>query len=116
MSIGRDSRYNRSTAIQVVDARGNTTRRLYLDRWPRFRRVSFIDDREYVPTRKDTWSSIGFKTLKSSKAWWAVAEVNRIVNPWEDLQKYKDEGLSLRVPSIIRFNFEFLRFGKNQLK
>ena len=115
MGIGRRSRYNRCTALKVVDANGVQTRRVYLDRFPRLRRVEFPDDRSYAVRRGDTWSALGFRLLGNSHDWWAIAEVNRVINPWEELEQFKDEGVSIRVPSISRVNFDFLAFGRNRL-
>lgn len=110
MGIAAQSRNNRATLILVSDFAGVVTRRPYLDRWPRFRRVEFADDRSYPVRQADTWSSIAYRASGRSVDWWIIAEVNGVIDPFKELQELRDEGATIRVPTVNRMNFTYRNF------
>jgi len=115
MAITERSRYNRSTEIQVTDVLGVPTRRPYLDIWPRFLIRSFFDDREIAVEQGDNWSHLGFKLYGDGRDWWVIAEVNKVVDPWRALNRFKKEGGILRAPSVSRLNFDILDFASEKV-
>lgn len=111
-----NSRFRRSVAILVQDANGVPTRRMYLDLWPRFRRVEFEDDAIYRLQDGDTLHKLAHRYLGDSNLWWIIAEVNRLVDPWADFAALLATNETIRIPSRSRVAFDHLNFTKNRLE
>lgn len=116
MTISKRSRFNRSTLILVYDGIGNLVRRPYLDRWPRYRRVVYPDNRMYKLNQGDTWNGLAYRLYGDAKLWWILCEWNRVVDPRQELVDMIENGDSILVPSITRVNFDILSFGRNRVR
>lgn len=114
--IGRTSRNNRCTLMLMQDLRGRAVRRPYLDRWPRLANVNFPDNREYTPVAGDSWTSLAQRFYGNSKLWWVIAEFNRVVDPFSEMQSFIDNGKTLTIPSMSKVQFDVLAFDDERLR
>ncbi len=104
------SRFNNATLIVMLDDRGHTIRRPYLDRLRRLRVRQYIDDSEYRPVAGDTWQNIAFRAYGDARLWWILCEWNNVVDPWTELKSIIAGGKTIRFPSVSRVNLEILSF------
>lgn len=109
--IGQRSRWNGTDLISVVDEAGKATRKPYFNLLDR-RVQAFADDIPYRCKPRDTFSHIAFKACGDSFMWWAIAEANGVIDPWADMKIFQNDGVTLRVPSVQRLNFEYLDFER----
>lgn len=76
--------------LEKLEYFANIFRSYMLDR-------THIDDYRYYilhdVTNTDWWDSISFQYYRTSSLWWAVAAVNNVVNPFEEL----NEGDSIKI-------------------
>ncbi len=90
MSVGSDSRYNRSAILNVKDRFGKLTRRPYLDITPRFEDISRQDNRSYRIRDTNDWDELAFKLYGNPDLWHAIAEWNQTINPFEEMEVGKE--------------------------
>lgn len=106
MSVGSDSRYNRSAILVVQDQFGRPLRKPYLDV---FEPYQDIEDPQNLRLRvKDTdeWHRLGYRRLGNARHWWAIADFNNVIDPFEELET----GKHIQVPSRGTFQFDVLDF------
>lgn len=106
MSVGPNSRWNRSTVINVRDRFGKLTRRPFLDILPRFEDINRPDNRSYVVKDVDHWDSLAHRLYGSSDLWPVIAEFNQVINPFDELEG----GRELVLPSTNAVFLDFLDF------
>ena len=90
MSVGDNSRYNRSAILFVKDRFGRLIRRPHLDITPRFQDISRQDNRAYRIRDTDDWDSLAFKLYGNPDLWDAIAEWNQVINPFEEMEVGKE--------------------------
>ena len=90
MSVGPDSRYNRSAVLNLKDRQGKLLRRPFLDITPRFQDISRPDSRHYRIRDTNDWDELAFKLYGSPDLWHAIAEFNQTINPFEEMQVGKE--------------------------
>lgn len=104
MSLKVNSRYLLTEVIRVIDpVSGRVARKPFVD--IRQRVTTFASDDRFI--RYDTvsgWANLGLKFLVDANAWWVIADLSNIVDPFEELV----ENAELRAPSVARFNFGIL--------
>lgn len=62
------------------------------------------DDRIIVYDTLDSWSGIAAKHMHDANAWWVIADLSDVIDPFAELV----EGKELRAPSISRYMLEIL--------
>lgn len=107
--INQRSRWNKSDIVVVIDAAGQPTRKPYLNLLDR-EVIAYPDDIPYQCKPKDTFSSLAYRAAGDSYLWWIIAEANGVVDPWEDLLRFQEEDITLRIPSVNTMNFSYLDF------
>jgi nucleoid-associated protein YgaU len=108
--IGKDSRFNATVVLRIVDNAGNQVEsaRLHLP----YSRESVInvspsDLQDYPVQEGDTWHSIAARTLKGrSDLWWIIAEFSNVLDPFKEFAV----GLVLKIPSFESAMFDVLNF------
>jgi hypothetical protein len=103
--LGPNSRYRLTTVTAVVDPlSGKALRPPFMDLRQRVLKFS-VDDRFVVANASiTTWSNLGLKLLLDARAYWAVADLSGIVDPFTELSN----GTNLRSPSVNRYLFSIL--------
>jgi hypothetical protein len=52
----------------------------------------------------DGWAGLGARFLGDAKAWWVIADLSNVIDPFEELTEAKQ----LRFPSISRYQLNIL--------
>jgi len=102
--ISRNSRLQLTTAVQVVDQyTGEPTQPAFMDLR---QRVTATDpsDRFVQATDADSWGTIGLNQLLDARAWWVVADLSDVIDPFTELET----GHRYRAPSAARYLFQIL--------
>ena len=108
MTILEDSRNSfTSTITQVDQVTGLEKQPTYLDIRERITALS-PDDRYFQVAEGHTWGLIGLSFLLDARAWWALADLSNVIDPFTELVP----GAILRVPSQDRYMFRILS-GEN---
>lgn len=107
MAVTRNSRWNRSVIVSYRDALGRTLRRNYIAPLPRLEIGSQSDIRFYRITQRDDWASIAYRAYRDPNTWWAIAENQQVVDPFDEMQV----ATQLRIPSRFTLQFEILNFS-----
>jgi hypothetical protein len=101
MALLAGSRY---LLTQVVEQRarltGKPVRPPFLDFRPRVTRLA-PDDVVFIPDVSMGWANLGVSHLRDAGAWWAIADINGIIDPFEELIP----GNRYRSPSLTRYQF-----------
>jgi hypothetical protein len=99
MSLKDGSRYLMTQIVQVVDpATGQLLQPAFVDLRERVSSVA-SDDKFFVPDASMGWAQVGISYLKDARAWWVVADLSEVIDPFTELlvnQKY-------RVPTLSRY-------------
>lgn len=106
MSVGADSRWNRSVVIVLRDQFGTLQRAPGLDLLPRYTAIQQPTNRRYRLKAGDDWHLLGFRALGNAAHWWALGEYNQVVDPFE----FFEDGKTLFIPSLSDFQFNVLDF------
>lgn len=106
MSVGPNSRWNRSAILNVRDRFGKLTRRPHLDLLKRFEDISRPDNRTYRLKDQDEWDLLAHTLYGNADLWPVIAEFNQVINPFEELKP----GRELIVPSPNAVFLDFLDF------
>lgn len=106
MGVGKNSRWNRTDLIDFRDQFGTPLRRVTFDYLPRYTAINRADNRTYRIQQVDDWASLSYRTLGVENNWWAIAEFNQIVDPFDEIAP----GKSLVVPSVFAVEFDVLNF------
>jgi len=106
MSVGPDSRYNRSAVLVVMDQFGRPLRKPYLDLFEPYSAINDSTNRRYTATDVDRWHTIGNRFLGSARHYWAIADFNEVIDPFTEL----GQGTRLQIPSRATFQFDVLDF------
>jgi hypothetical protein len=107
MAIPKNSRLELVTVIELVDeVSGELTQPAYLDLRQRVTKVDPTDSFHTV-TDGDSWGTLGLRRLLDARAWWVVADLSDVIDPFTELEV----GSSLRVPSVGRYLFDILPGG-----
>jgi hypothetical protein len=106
MSVGLNSRWNRSAVLNVRDRFGQLLRRPFLDVLPRFEDILRPDNRAYRVRDQDHWDSLAFSLYGNVDLWPVLAEFNQVVNPFEELPA----GRELTIPSTNAVFLDYLDF------
>lgn len=106
MSVGKDSRYNRSAILVVRDQFRRALRAPYLDILPRYEDTEKSTNRRRLLKDHDRLHTLAYRHLGAARHWWAIAEFNQMIDPFED---FKPED-SITIPSPGTFQFEVLDF------
>lgn len=106
MSVGSNSRWNRSAILNVRDRYGRLLRRPFLDILPRFEDISRPDNRAYRVREGDQWDALAHKLYGNPDLWPAIADFNQIINPFDELNR----GRELTLPSSNAVFLDFLDF------
>ncbi len=106
MSVGADSRWNRSVIVVLRDQFGQVQRAPGLDLLPRYSDIQQPSNRRYTIKQGDDWHRLGFAALGLAAHWWAVADYNQVIDPFSELVP----GDSLFIPSKADFQFNVLDF------
>lgn len=106
MAVLPGSRNQLTDVITIVDpVTGVTTQPPYLDIRPRVTTTA-VDDRLVIPDDSNSeWSNLGFTVLDDAKAWWAIADLSNVVDPFDDIATAVSNSLMLRSPSVTRYLF-----------
>jgi hypothetical protein len=104
MALSNTSRY---LLTEVVELRSSVTgelvRKPFVDLRQRYQRFS-QDDKSLIYTSNDSWAGIGARHLSDANAWWVIADMSGVIDPFVELT----EGRSLRTPSIARYQLSIL--------
>jgi nucleoid-associated protein YgaU len=98
------SRYARAVRIEVVAPDGSLAQPPYLDVLPRLRTTTFPDNRVVDVTDADWWHTLAFRFLGDARAWWAIAELSGVVDPFAEI----DSGQVVTIPSQNTYHFTLL--------
>lgn len=60
------------------------------------------DDSVVLYDQTDHWAGLGLKHLSDANAWWVIADLSGVVDPFEELT----EAAQLRIPSATRFHLQ----------
>lgn len=107
MAIPLNSRLELTYVVSVVDpVTGNDVQPPFMDLR---RRVTATDptDRFVTATDGSSWGTIGLSFLLDARAWWAVADLSDVIDPFTELTP----GVSYRCPSQSRYLFEIVAGG-----
>ena len=113
MAVGDDSRYNATVVLVVRDSLGQPVRRPHLDIRERFKNDSNPNNRRYRVKDGDEWNLLGYRFLGDARHWWAIADTNNVVDPFEDALT---PGARIQIPTLSTFNFEFLDFPSQEVQ
>lgn len=104
MAFSNTSRY---LLTEVIEVRHPVTNELskppFVDLRQRFTAKS-ADDRAFLYDSVDDWAAMGLRFLGDARAWWVMADLSSVVDPFDELT----EGIQLRIPSVERFELEIL--------
>jgi hypothetical protein len=87
---------------------GALTQPDFSDLRPPLETTGASDDAFIQVTRTDGWAGLGLRYLDDARAWWAIAELSGILDPFEEFS----EGDVLVSPSRSRFYFSLLEGAK----
>lgn len=62
------------------------------------------DDRFFLVASGDSWGSLAFKYLGDARAWWVMADLSEIIDPFTELSP----GKAIQCPSVNRFYFDLI--------
>lgn len=104
MTVKSNSRNKLTEVVAVVDpVLGTLVRPEFVDLRPRVQ-VFSEDDQEVTVTSAMSWANLADRKLGDGTLWWIIADLNNIIDPFEELEV----GKSLRVPSIGTVLFRVL--------
>jgi hypothetical protein len=106
MSVGSNSRWNRSAIINVRDRYGRLTRRPFLDILPRYEEIFRQDNRAYRARSSDMWDMLAHKLYGNPDLWPVIAEFNQVINPFDELSP----GREVTLPSANAVFLDWLDF------
>jgi len=106
VSVGPDSRYNRSAILVVQDQFGRPQRKPYIDIFEPYSEINDPTNRRYVVNDIDRPHTLGYRFLGNSRHWWAVADFNEVIDPFEEFQPTAQ----IQLPSRGTFQFDVLDF------
>lgn len=104
MAIGNTSR---NLLTDVVEVRSPVTGKLVRNPFVDLRqRVTekAEDDRAILYDTVDGWAGLAARFLGDAKAWWVIADLSGVVDPFQELTEAKQ----LRCPSLSRYLMEIL--------
>lgn len=101
----RDSRLRLTNTITVIDpATGRAERPRFVNLRVRVSKQA-VDDQEIVVTAaSNDWARLGLKYEADARAWWAIADISNIVDPFTEIEV----GKNLQGPSQARFFMEIM--------
>lgn len=104
MSVLANSRNLLTDVVQLIDpVSGNLLRPEFIDLRQRVDTTA-PDDQFINVDASMTWGNIGLQFLGDARFWWAVADLNNVVDPFVELVV----GNQLRSPSVPRLLFTIL--------
>lgn len=107
MAIPQNSRLELTDIISVVDpVTGDLTQPPYMDLRQRVTKVDPTDSFVTVTDGK-SWANIGQEKLLDARAWWVVADLSDVIDPFTELVA----GQNMRAPSPERYLFDILPGG-----
>ena len=108
MTIFANSRNQLTAVVEVVNPITDLlTQPAFLA--PRDRLQDFDPtDRQVTADGSRFWASLSFNELLDANAWWVIADLSGIVDPFTEIP----DGTLLRVPSIERYQFKILDPGE----
>lgn len=100
--INSGSRNLLTSVVQVIDpVTGKLARPEFVDIRPRVSTYA-PDDKFITVSRGMRWANLGLTRLGNARAWWAIADLSNVVDPFAELQT----GRVLRSPSVPRYLFQ----------
>lgn len=101
--LEENSRYAYTAIIQIVDAvTGLAKQPAYMDVRERITALA-ADDKYIMVAQTHTWARLGLEFLLDARAWWAIADLSNVIDPFE-----LEVGVTLRAPSHERYLFRLL--------
>lgn len=104
MALSRNSMY---LATEIIEPRSSATGKLvkrpFVDLRQRVSEES-SDDSIVLYDTVDHWAGLGLTYLDDANAWWAIADLSGIIDPFGELV----EAAQLRVPSALRYQLEIV--------
>lgn len=101
MALRDGSRY---LLAQIVEQRGSLTgkptRPPFVDLRMRVTKTA-TDDTVFIPDGSSSWPSLAVKYLRDAKAWWVIADLSLVIDPFEELVP----GDRYRCASLTRYQF-----------
>jgi hypothetical protein len=104
MALSNTSRY---LLTDVVEYRSVVTGELIRQRFVDLRQrvdTPAQDDKSLVYASGSSWAGIGVQQLLDPNAWWAIADLSGVIDPFTELT----EGRKLRSPSVSRYQLQIL--------
>jgi hypothetical protein len=104
MALSSTSRYLTTEVIEYRNViTGNLVKPAFVDLRPRFTQRA-PDDRAVLYDMVESWAGLGLKYLMDANAWWVIADMSGVMDPFTELVEAKQ----LKVPSITRFQLNIL--------
>ena len=100
------SRWNRTQIIQVRDQFGKPLRRNHFDYLPRYNAIDRPGNRFYRIQQGDDWGNLAGRLYRDENVWWALAEFNQVIDPFDELVP----GQQMTLVSNFDMEFEVLNF------
>ena len=102
-----DSRYLRSYVVRLVGPGGVLIEPQWLDFSLRVSFTRYFDNTYQVVSSTTSWAHLGLKFLGDARAWWAIAEFNNILDPFEELEAAgeSETPVTWTIPSLTTFAF-----------
>lgn len=104
MALSNTSRY---LLTDIIEYRSAVTGQLVKPRFVDLRqRVQerAQDDRSLIYGSMDSWAGIGARQLSDANAWWVIADMSGVIDPFTELVP----GQRLRCPSLSRYQMQIL--------
>lgn len=104
MAFSNTSRYLLTDVVEVRNPFTNKlTEKPFVDLLDRVTTTAF-DDQGILYDTVDDWAGVAFRYLGDAKAWWVIADLSDVIDPFSELE----EGKQLRAPSLSRYQLSVL--------
>lgn len=92
--------------VSYRDRFNNLLRRTYFAPLSRYPDILRSDSTQYRVQQVDDWANLAFRMLSDENAWWAIADFNQVIDPFEELPP----GQHVVVPSFEAYHLDVLDF------
>lgn len=106
MAVNSKSRWNRTQLIRYRDQQGKPLRRTHFDYLPRYQQIDRPGNRFYRVQQGDDWGNMAGRLYRDENVWWALAEFNQVIDPFDELVP----GEQMTLVSNFDMEFEVLDF------
>jgi hypothetical protein len=104
VSVHKTSRYLLTDVLELRNpATGGLVKPPFVDLRPRFSKLAG-DDRVILYDTVDSWAGLGLTHMFDANAWWVIADMSGVIDPFTELTEAK----KLRLPSMLRYQLNIL--------